>query len=111
VLKKCLILGFNDKIQVMDMGKLNTSQGRNLTIVDDRRRFSIGWERWDDGGWSLCNVTSNGTTVVNTTARVSSCLHTSLVVCSVTQQTDSLYGVGHRLNDEEDGELWRVSVS
>ena len=104
-------MGFNDKIQVMDMGKLNTSQGRNLTIVDDRRRFSIGWERWDDGGWSLCNVTSNGTTVVNTTACVSSCSHTSLVLCNMTQQTDSLYGVGHRLNDEEDGELWRVSVS
>ncbi|AKI10070.1 protein RL5A [Human betaherpesvirus 5] len=87
----------------MDMGKLNTSQGRNLTIVDDRRRFSIGWERWDDGGGSLCNVTSNGTTVVNT--------NTSLVLYNMTQQTDSLYGVGHRLNDEEDGELWRVSVS
>lgn len=56
-------MGFNDKIQVMDMGKLNTSQGRNLTIVYDRRRFSIGWERWDDGGRSVCNVTSNGTTL------------------------------------------------
>ncbi|AQN71301.1 LOW QUALITY PROTEIN: protein RL5A, partial [Human betaherpesvirus 5] len=111
VLKKCLILGFNDKIQVMDMGKLNTSQGRNLTIVDDRRWFSIGWERWDDGGGSLCNVTSNGTTVGNTTVCVSSCSHTSLVLYNMTQQTDSLYGVGHRLNDEEDGELWRVSVS
>lgn len=56
-------------------------------------------------------MTSNGTTVVNTTVCVSSCSHTSLVLYNMTQQADSLYGVGHRLNDEEDGELWRVSVS
>lgn len=56
-------------------------------------------------------MTSNGTTVGNTTVCVSSCSHTSLVLYNMTQQTDSLYGVGHRLNDEEDGELWRVSVS
>lgn len=63
------------------------------------------------GKHGMTVVTNNGTTVVNTTACVSSCSHTSLVLCNMTQQTDSLYGVGHRLNDEEDGELWRVSVS
>ncbi|AKI24140.1 protein RL5A, partial [Human betaherpesvirus 5] len=111
VLITCLILGFNNGIQGMNMKKLNTTQGENLTIVDDSDRFSTEWKRWDDGGGSLCNVTSNGTTVINNTVCVSSCSHTSLVLCNMTKQTESLYGVGHRLNDEEDGELWVVSVS